>query len=64
MRLTLKMFAAAAVLASVMSCIYALPQTKAGITSSVPFVGCASDGQVGPRKAPHEKPRPYLCPLK
>ena len=24
-------------------------------TSSVPFVGCASDGQVGPRKAPHGK---------
>lgn len=23
--------------------------------SSVPFVGCASDGQVGPRKAPHGK---------
>lgn len=24
-------------------------------TNSVPFVGCASDGQVGPRKAPHGK---------
>ena len=33
----------------------ALPHGDAQAVSSVPFVGCASDGQLGPRKAPHEK---------
>lgn len=31
------------------------PHSHAQELSSVPFVGCASDGQVGPRKAPHGK---------
>lgn len=31
--------------------------------SSVPFVGCASDGQVGPRKAPHGKTKSVPLPL-
>ena len=33
----------------------ALPYANAQATSSIPFVGCASDGQLGPRKAPHGK---------
>jgi hypothetical protein len=32
-----------------------LPYADAQATSSVPFVGCASDGQLGPRRAPHGK---------
>lgn len=36
-------------------CLAALPHANAQAISSVPFVGCASDGQVGPRKAPHGK---------
>lgn len=32
-----------------------IPHIRAQAMSSVPFVGCASDGQVGPRKAPHGK---------
>jgi hypothetical protein len=31
----------------------ALRYANAQATSSIPFVGCASDGQLGPRKAPH-----------
>lgn len=31
------------------------PYVHAQVMSSVPFVGCASDGQVGPRKPPHGK---------
>ena len=38
-------------------CLAALPHANAQATSSVPFVGCASDGQVGPRKAAHRKPK-------
>lgn len=31
-------------------------------TSVVPFVGCKSDGQIGPRKAPQGKPKPISAP--
>jgi hypothetical protein len=34
------------------------PLVYAQELSSVPFVGCASDGQLGPRKAPHGKTKP------
>lgn len=32
-----------------------IPHVHAQVMSSVPFVGCASEGQLGPRRAPHGK---------
>lgn len=38
----------------------AVPSRANAQTSSIPFVGCASDGQVGPSKAPHGKAKTVL----
>lgn len=40
----------------------AVHNANAQATSSIPFVGCASDGQLGPRKAPQGKPKVLALP--
>lgn len=41
--------------AFITSCFLVLPHADAQVATSVPFVGCASDGQSGPKRAPHER---------
>jgi len=41
------------------SALLSLSFLHAQTTSLVPFVGCASDGQVGPLKAPHDSPKRF-----
>ena len=58
------MSVAIASIALITSCFAALPHANAQATSNVPFVGCASDGQVGPRRAPHGKAKTLPIPYK
>ncbi|MGH9560420.1 MAG: hypothetical protein ACRD3S_03105, partial [Terracidiphilus sp.] len=37
-------------------------KSTAVTTAEVPFVGCASDGQIGPLKAPTDKSMPVSIP--
>ena len=55
MKISSKRFAAIGLFAFITNWLAPLPVVHAQSTSVVPFVGCASDGQVGPKQAPHGK---------